>query len=120
MTTKTKWGSRAPVKAKAQAINHLLTIGGGYCVVQNGKITADLMLPLGGIMSLESSEMIARQIEILKDAAKRIGITVAEPFVQMSFLALPVIPSLKMTVKGLFDVNQFKLIDLRLEPSITT
>lgn len=107
-------------ESMAQAINHLLTIGGGYCVVQNGKITADLMLPLGGIMSLESSEMIARQIEILKGAAKRIGITVAEPFVQMSFLALPVIPSLKMTVKGLFDVNQFKLIDLRLESSITT
>lgn len=98
----------------ALAINHLLTIGGGYCVVQNGEVTADLKLPLGGIMSLDSSEAITDQIITLKQAAQTIGVEVAEPFVQMSFLALPVIPSLKMTVKGLVDVEKFELIDLQL------
>ncbi|RWX56184.1 adenine deaminase [Photobacterium chitinilyticum] len=98
----------------ALAINHLLTIGGGYCVVQNDNVTADLKLPLGGIMSLDSSEAITDQIIALKQAAQTIGVEVAEPFVQMSFLALPVIPSLKMTVKGLVDVEKFELIDLQL------
>ncbi len=51
-------------------------------------------------MSLDSSEAITDQIIALKQAAQTIGVEVAEPFVQMSFLALPVIPSLKMTVKG--------------------
>ncbi|ELR66445.1 Adenine deaminase [Photobacterium marinum] len=99
----------------ALAVNHLLDIGGGYCVVRDGKVTADLNLALGGIMSLESSENITSQIVALKAAAKAIGITVDEPFVQMSFLALPVIPSLKITVKGLVDVEQFKVIELQKE-----
>ncbi|TKB57577.1 adenine deaminase [Ferrimonas aestuarii] len=108
----------ADADSMALAVNHLLDCGGGYCVVQDGKITADLMLPLGGIMSCESSEVITAQIQSLKQAAKAIGVTVNEPFVQMSFLALPVIPSLKITVKGLVDVEQFKVIDLKLaEPS---
>ena len=99
----------------AIAINHLIAIGGGYCVVQDEAVSADLKLPLGGIMSLDSSEAITSQIVSLKQAAQAIGVEVAEPFVQMSFLALPVIPSLKMTVKGLVDVDKFELIELRQE-----
>ncbi len=105
----------ADEQSMALAINHLLNIGGGYCVVQNSKVTAELNLPLGGIMSLDSSENITSQIVALKKSAKAIGVTVAEPFVQMSFLALPVIPSLKITVKGLVDVEQFKIIGLQQE-----
>ncbi|WEM41548.1 adenine deaminase [Photobacterium sp. DA100] len=105
----------ADEQSMAQAINHLLAIGGGYCVVEDGTVTADLKLPLGGIMSLDSSEAITSHIIALKVAAKNIGVIVAEPFVQMSFLALPVIPSLKMTVKGLVDVEKFKLIELQAD-----
>lgn len=107
-------------QSMALAINHLLDSGGGYCVVQNGKVTADLMLPLGGIMSLDCSEEITEHIIALKAAAHAIGVTVTEPFVQMSFLALPVIPSLKMTVKGLVDVEQFKIIDLQLSDPVVS
>lgn len=99
----------------AMAVNHLLDIGGGYCVVKNGRVVADLMLPLCGLMSLESSELITKQIITLKSEAKSLGSTVSEPFVQMSFLALPVIPDLKMTAKGLFDVTLFEFISLRCE-----
>lgn len=103
----------ADPQSMALAVNHLLQIGGGYCVVQNGVVSADLALPLGGIMSVDNAELITEHLVELKRAAKAIGVTVAEPFVQMSFIALPVIPSLKMTVKGLVDVDQFKIIDLK-------
>ena len=105
----------ADEKSMAFAVNHLLASGGGFCVVQQGEVTAELMLPLGGIMSLERSENIAAKISDLKTATKAIGIPLVEPFVQMSFLSLPVIPSLKMTAKGLFDVVQFKLVTLRVD-----
>ncbi len=95
------------------AVNHLLTNGGGYCVVKGNTVVADLALPLGGIMSLDSSEEITRQIITLKKAACDIGVDLNEPFVQMSFLALPVIPSLKITAKGLVDVEKFEVIPLR-------
>lgn len=99
----------------ALAVNHLLDTGGGYCVVKGGQVVADLMLPICGLMSLESSELITTQIVMLKSQAKSIGTLVSEPFVQMSFLALPVIPAIKMTAKGLFDVEKFDFIELRNE-----
>ena len=76
-------------------------------------VLAHLALPLGGLMSLEEPESIARSLEELHAASKAIGCTLPEPFLQLAFLSLPVIPSLKLTDRGLMDVDKFELIDVR-------
>ncbi|WP_032113695.1 adenine deaminase [Candidatus Paracaedibacter symbiosus] len=82
------------------AMNHLKSIGGGFVVANNGKITAELALPLAGLMSLESSHSIADKLTLLKKAIRNLGCELHEPLLQLAFLALPVIPSLKITDKG--------------------
>lgn len=91
----------------------LAASGGGFCVVRDGNVLAHLALPLGGLMSLEEPEAIARSLEELHAASKAIGCTLPEPFLQLAFLSLPVIPSLKLTDRGLMDVDKFELIDVR-------
>jgi len=91
----------------------LAASGGGFCVVRDGNVLAHLPLPLGGLMSLEEPESIARSLEQLHAASKAIGCTLPEPFLQLAFLSLPVIPSLKLTDRGLMDVDKFELIDVR-------
>jgi adenine deaminase len=95
------------------ALAALAASGGGFCVVRAGKVLAHLPLPLGGLMSLEEPETIARALEELHAASKSIGCALPEPFLQLAFLSLPVIPSLKLTDRGLMDVDAFKLIDVR-------
>ena len=71
-------------------------------------------LPIAGIMTAEPGEKITENITILKREFKRLGVVLEEPFLQMAFLALPVIPNLKITDKGLVDVSQFKFTELRV------
>ncbi|UJF17753.1 adenine deaminase [Vibrio sp. SS-MA-C1-2] len=99
-------------KSMQLAVNHLLELGGGFCVVDRGKVMADLPLPLAGIMSIDNSENIVANIKKLKSEAKKIGTELDEPFIQMSFLALPVIPTIKMTSQGLFDVDKQQVLPL--------
>jgi adenine deaminase len=80
-------------------------------VVQDGKITAELALPIAGLMSREPFETVAHRLHLLRDAARALGCVLPEPFLQVSFLALPVIPHLKMTDRGLFDVDKFGFVD---------
>ena len=84
------------------AAAHLASLGGGQCVVLNGTVLADLPLPVAGLMSADSAADVAARIEALKTAARRTGSTLADPFATLSFLALPVIPALKLTDRGLF------------------
>ncbi|MCD7060354.1 adenine deaminase [Pelagibacterium xiamenense] len=95
----------------ALAVNRLIEIGGGFAVADEGEILADLALPLAGLMSLEPFERVTEYLEHLREAAKVIGCTLPEPFLQVAFLALPVIPHLKMTDKGLFDVDKFGFVN---------
>ena len=95
------------------ALAALAEVGGGFCVVRGGNVLARLALPLGGLMSLEQPETIAKALEELHAASKAIGCILPEPFLQLAFLSLPVIPSLKLTDKGLMDVDKFELIDVR-------
>lgn len=97
------------------ALNSLIKSGGGLSVACDQKILAQLDLPLAGLLSLKSGEEIFHEIKELKKAYQSCGITLDEPFIQMAFLALPVIPALKLTDKGLFDVTQFKYISLEAE-----
>ena len=84
------------------AAAHLASIGGGQCVVMDGKVLADLPLPIAGLMSASPAADVAAQIDALKTAARQTGSTLADPFATLSFLALPVIPALKLTDQGLF------------------
>lgn len=95
------------------ALAALAASGGGFVVVKDGAVLAHLALPLGGLMSLESPEHIAKALEELHAASKAVGCTLPEPFLQLAFLSLPVIPSLKLTDKGLMDVDAFHLVDVR-------
>lgn len=95
------------------ALACLVELGGGFCVVREGNVLARLALPLGGLMSLEDAAAIARALEELHAASAAIGCVLPEPFLQLAFLSLPVIPSLKLTDRGLMDVDAFRLIDVR-------
>ena len=92
------------------AIKHLSKIEGGFVIASEGKILAELALPIAGLMSLQPFELVQSQLSKLRRIAKNLGVTLEEPFLQLAFLALPVIPNLKITDKGLVDVNKFKLI----------
>lgn len=91
----------------------LIQSGGGFCVVKKGQISKHLALPFGGLMSLEDPKAIEAALRELRKACRDVGCELPEPFLQLAFLSLPVIPSLKLTDKGLVDVDQFKIIDVR-------
>jgi adenine deaminase len=95
------------------ALAALIDVGGGFVVVRRGAVLARLALPLGGLMSLEDPSVIATTLQELRAASRTIGCTLPEPFLQLAFLSLPVIPSLKLTDHGLMDVDAFQLIDVR-------
>jgi adenine deaminase len=95
----------------AGAVNRLREIGGGYVVAADGEILADLPLPVAGLISLKSFEEVRAALIPLRAAARDLGCTLPEPFLQVSFLPLPVIPHLKITDFGLFDVDRFALVD---------
>ena len=95
----------------ALAVNRLIQLGGGFAVADEGRITAELALPLAGLMSLEPFETVSHSLHLLRDAARDLGCVLPEPFLQVAFLALPVIPHLKLTDRGLFDVDKFAFVD---------
>lgn len=94
------------------ALKALIETQGGFVVVQKGTVLAQLALPLGGLMSEESPKKVAESLLKLREVSKSIGCVLAEPFLQLAFLSLPVIPSLKLSDKGLVDVEQFKIISV--------
>ncbi|WP_439499796.1 adenine deaminase [Bosea sp. (in: a-proteobacteria)] len=94
----------------AAAANRLIALGGGFAVADAGKVTAELALPVAGLMSEEPFEAVRHGLEGLRAAAKALGVVLAEPFLQVAFLTLPVIPHLKITDKGLVDVDRFDFV----------
>lgn len=94
----------------AAAANRLIAIGGGFAVADGGVVTAELALPVAGLMSDQPFETVRHGLEDLRAAAKALGVALAEPFLQVAFLTLPVIPHLKITDKGLVDVDAFDFV----------
>ena len=94
----------------AVAVNRLVAIRGGFVVVEGGEVRAELPLPIAGLMSDRPYEELITPLEALRHAAKALGVVLAEPFLQVAFLPLPVIPHLKISDRGLVDVNRFELI----------
>ncbi|BCH63445.1 adenine deaminase 1 [Agrobacterium vitis] len=94
----------------AMAANRLSDIKGGFVVVEDGKVTGEIPLPVAGLMSLEPFESVRDTLHELRKAAYALGTTLQEPFLQVAFLPLPVIPHLKISDKGMVDVDKFMLI----------
>jgi adenine deaminase len=94
----------------AVAVNRLLALGGGFAAVQSGRVLAELALPFAGLMSLDPFETVASKLYTLRAAVQAMGCRLAEPFLQLAFLPLPVIPHLKITDLGLVDVDRFELV----------
>ncbi len=95
-----------------EAVTAIEEMGGGLVAVLNGKVLASLPLPIAGLMSEASVAQVNHQLGALHRAAKNLGCKIPDPFMTLSFLSLPVIPELKITDKGLVDVNQFKFVPL--------
>ncbi|WP_226625964.1 adenine deaminase [Alloyangia pacifica] len=94
----------------ALASNRLAEIEGGFVVAAEGEILAELALPVAGLMSLLPFEAVRDRLVELRAAARSLGVTLEEPFLQLAFLALPVIPALKITDRGMVDVTKFEII----------
>jgi adenine deaminase len=94
------------------AVNVLRELGGGLVVVMNGQVRARLPLPVAGLMSDASLEVVVAQKREINQAALSLGSTLEQPFMALSFLALPVIPKLKLTDHGLVDVDSFAQVPL--------
>ena len=94
----------------ALAVARLGQIEGGFVVVEGGRVLAELALPLAGLMSLEPFEVVHTNLIALRAAARSLGVTLEEPFLQLAFLCLPVIPHLKITDHGMVDVDRFEVM----------
>ena len=95
----------------AVAVNRLAEIRGGFVVARGGVVQAELALPVAGLMSDQPFEHVRDALLPLREAARGLGVTLAEPFLQVAFLPLPVIPHLKISDRGMVDVDRFALID---------
>lgn len=94
------------------AAHRIERMRGGLAVVAEGRVLASLALSIAGLMSERPFEEVNEGLEALLDAGRDLGSDLHDPFMTLSFLALPVIPSLKLTDKGLVDVTQFKFVPL--------
>jgi adenine deaminase len=91
-------------------VNRLIAIQGGFVVASGGTVQAELPLPIAGLMSGRSFEAVRDALYPLREAARALGVTLPEPFLQVAFLPLPVIPHLKITDRGLVDVDRMAFV----------
>lgn len=96
----------------AVAGNNLAEIGGGMVAVRDGEVLALVSLPIGGLMSQEPVEVVNEQVQALAQAWKELGCDLVSPFMTMSILALPVIPELRITNRGLVDTVEFTPVQI--------
>ncbi len=96
----------------AAAVRRLTETGGGQVAVAGGEVLAEVRCPIGGLLSEEPAEAVAAAVHGLAAAARDLGVTLPAPFMVMSFLALSVIPELRLTDRGYVDVERFELVGL--------
>ncbi len=96
------------------AVSTVSQSNGGIAAVVGRKVIATLPLPIAGVITDEPVEKVARQLQAVRTAAHDLGCTLEHPYLTMSFMALPVIPSLKITDKGLIDVDEMKIVPIVL------
>jgi adenine deaminase len=93
-------------------VRSLQESGGGFVVAAGGEVRARLPLPIAGLLSTQGADTVCRQLQAVREAAQSLGCGLAEPFGTLSFLALPVIPELRITSQGLFDVRRQQFVPL--------
>ncbi len=96
----------------ALAANTIRDMKGGIVLVQDGQVLDSLPLPFAGLLSNQPLKKVALKLEEVHSVIRDMGCTLPAPFITHSFIALPVIPELRLTDRGLFDVGQFELIDV--------
>ena len=95
------------------AAKHISLLGGGLAVVDNCQVIASLPLPIAGLMSDQNISSVISNLTAVNEACRRLGDNIIkDPFMLLSFMSLPVIPSLKLTDKGLVDVDRFEFTNL--------
>ncbi len=104
--------SDAAMKRAARAV---IEMQGGLAAADEERVHGALALPVAGLMAAAGAEQVKAELQKLKTALAEIGTSVKNPFMLLSFLALPVIPELKITDKGLVDVNKFQVVGLQTE-----
>jgi adenine deaminase len=99
----------------AAATNHLRAIGGGQVAVADGTVLAEVPCPIGGLLSDRPVEEVAAAVRRMDEVAHgTLGATLPAPVMTMSFMALSVVPQLKLTDRGLVDVDRFELVPLEV------
>ena len=101
-----------------RAVGRLVELGGGLVVVDGGEITAELPLPVAGLLSDRPLAEVIEASKATVAAVHALGSTVESPFQSLAFLALSVIPSLKLTDHGLVDVDRFELVPLAADVAV--
>ncbi|MEM1659078.1 MAG: adenine deaminase [Candidatus Jordarchaeales archaeon] len=96
----------------AVAVREVVKMQGGMVVVNGGKVLGSLSLDVAGLMSSESAEVVIEKRRALLKAVRELGCRMHDPFMTLSFISLPVIPFLKITEKGLVDVNSQKIVSV--------
>ncbi len=92
--------------------NYLEKIGGGIVIVEDGKVSDYLKLEVAGLMTTKDAIYVSKKLNQLHAKTKELGCKLESPFMIMSFLSLPVVPELKITDKGLVDVDKFEFVPL--------
>jgi adenine deaminase len=93
------------------AVKEIKNVNGGYTIVSRGQVVDTLELPIAGLMSDKPSEYIEEKLKVMLEKAYALGVNKdIDPFITLSFLALPVIPEIRVTDIGLFDVTEFKFM----------
>jgi adenine deaminase len=99
----------------AACARRLAEIGGGVVIADGGRVVEELPLPVAGLMSDRPLAEVHERLRSMDGRLKAMGVTVSSPFMTLSFLALSVIPELKITDRGLVDVGRFELVPLGIE-----
>ena len=99
----------------ATCVQRLEEVGGGIVVVDEGRIAGELALPVAGLLSDEPVETVVERMDRLHEVLAHMGVKIPSPFMTLSFLALSVIPSLKITDQGLIDVDRFEIVPLEID-----
>jgi adenine deaminase len=99
-----------------KAARHLNKIKGGLVFTVEDKVVMDLPLPVAGLMSDRDADYVIGKLRSFEELFRREGLTNSSPLMTLSFMALPVIPSLRITDRGLIDVDRFGPVDLYVEP----
>jgi adenine deaminase len=104
--------------AMVRAVERLVALGGGLVVVDGDEVTAELPLPVAGLLSDRPLADVIAASEATVAAVHALGSRVESPFQSLAFLALSVIPSLKITDHGLVDVDRFQLVPLAADAPV--